>query len=400
MKAPLIVVSVTAIALLVTVSAPAEEFKLEYRSSDNPQSAGIITSSKATTPLPKLPDGVSLPENAGVEPVFAKWQTPLAKEGFVYLAAAKSSETSGYDKVFVDADCDGNLPDESPLSPTDRAGVFGPVEVVFPRHDVPLRYRIKVAIHSVEFFGRGTHSDTSLNVEPACWYEGNVTLDGKEYRVALVDGTADGSFDDTSMDLSKVDYIAVGDKGSKVLDHRCMGKYIQMGGKIYRPRPPRFGGSIEFVPAEPFATGVVQATHEATSLTLAGENGELSFDLVNRKAQFPVGKWMPKSWALERKDAGGVPWTLEGQGFPAKAVFDITAGTEAALDIGEPVNARVAWAGYFDGEEQKPVFAFTMGGRLGEVIHVTRNGARPPAPILRIRSADGAFDESVAFEYG
>jgi len=383
---------------LLAGAALGDQFKLEYRSSADPRSAGIITSSKATTPLPKLPDGVSLPENAGVDPVFAKWQTPLAKEGFVYLAAAKSAERSGYDRVFVDADGDGNLADESPLSPTDRHNVFGPVEVVFPGHGVPLKFCIKVEVATVAFTGEGMRSETTLNVEPVCWYEGNVTLDGKEYRVALVDGTANGAFDDTSMDLSNVDYIAVGEKGAKDLDHRCMGKYIQMGGKIYHPRPARFGGRIEFLPPEPFATGTVRINGEAASLTLAGENGQLSFDLVNGRAQFPVGKWMPKSWALERKDADGGRWTLDGMDFPSTAVFEVAPRAESAIDIGEPVNATAAWTGF--GEPGERVFEFAMGGRMGEQVRIGKDDDRAPAPSLHIRSADGSYDRTVSFKYG
>jgi len=393
------------LAVILTATAPAhsEPFKLEYRSGD-PSERGISPGEREAVPLAALPEGVSLPPNAGVNPFFAKWETPLAKGGFVYLAATKNEENGLYESLFVDTNCDGKLADESPIASIERGPErFAPVDLVFPGQGTDLRYRIAVQVRTVGYMSYPAREVTTLVVQSDCWYEGDVILDGQTYRIALVDGTANGVFDDTSMDLSKVDFIAIGEAGAKTLDHRCMGKYIQIGGKIYHPKPARFGGGIEFLPPEPFTTGTVRVNGEATSLTLASENGELSFDLVDGKAAFPVGKWIPKFWTSTRKDADGASWTLKAVDFPPRTIFEVIDGRESILDTGEPVNARIGWAGEYRGVTDgpmKPVYFFAIGGRIGEVVHVTRNGARPPAPVLRIRSADGAFDETVAFEYG
>jgi len=395
--------SILVIILTAGPAARSEQFKLEYRSGDL-SARGVSTGQCEAVSLPGPPAGVSLPANAGIEPIFAKWETPLAKDGFVYLAATKKEENGLYESLFVDTNFDGNLADESPIAHAKiGAERFVPVELVFPGHGTDLRYSIAVQVRRVDYLSSPPRTVTTLVVSAACWYEGDVTLDGQTYRIALVDGNANGAFDDASMDPKEADLIAIGAGNRASVKERCVGKYIQVGGKVYHPKPARMGGAVEFLPPEPFATGTVRLTGEAATLTLAGENGELSFDLVEGRAAFPVGKWMPKSWTLSRKDVEGASWTLEAVDFPAKTAFEVGDGRESVLDTGEPVNARTGWAGYSEGVNGgpvKPVYFFAIGGRIGEVVHATRDGKRPPAPVLHIRSADGAYDESVAFKYG
>jgi hypothetical protein len=41
-----------------------------------------------------------------------------------------------------------------------------------------------------------------------------------------------------------------------------------------------------------------------------------------------------------------------------------------------------------------------LKGRDSERIELTRDGAQPQAPKVRIRSADGAYDRTYSFQYG
>ncbi len=400
-----LLVTFCAAAVLFTSTAPmrAEVFPLQYHSG-NPSERGLSVGMCEAVSLAAPPIGLWLPRNAGTDPVFAKWETPLAESGFVYLAATKGPDRR-YESLFVDTDGDGNLADESPVKRNEQGwqDVFGPIELVFPGQGPDLKYSIVVQARTVIYMSFPARNVTSLLVETACWYEGDVTLDGRTCRVLLVDEHCNGVFDDVSMTLEKADSIAIGEGDSEDVRQCCFGKYIQVGGKIYHPIPRRTGEAIEFAPPEPFAAGIVRLTGAATTLRLAGENGDLTFDLVDGKTSVPVGKWIPKSWTLTREDAGGVRWTLEAVDFPAKTAFEVVETAESVLDTGEPVNARTGWAGYsqgVNGAPAKPVYFFAIGGRIGEVMHITRNGSRPPVPVLHIRSDNGAYDESVAFEYG
>ena len=85
-----------------------------------------------------------------------------------------------------------------------------------------------------------------------------------------------------------------------------------------------------------------------------------------------------------------------GSGLGEKNIFDITEGKEAVLSIGEPIVATL------DASESEGTHSFRHGmkGRAGERIVLTRNGAQPQAPTVRISSADDTYDRTFSFQYG
>jgi hypothetical protein len=69
---------------------------------------------------------------------------------------------------------------------------------------------------------------------------------------------------------------------------------------------------------------------------------------------------------------------------------------ETSLPLDEPLYSIV------EARRKGSVYSFEqkLEGRHGERITLTRNGSRPPAPKLRIRSRDGTYDQSISFAYG
>ena len=117
---------------------------------------------------------------------------------------------------------------------------------------------------------------------------------------------------------------------------------------------------------------------------------------VKGVGKLPVGKYRIHHWIIERKDEKDNTWKLKGHWFRDRGLFDVTESGQTELTVGEPViyTLDVQKRGsrhYFD---QK------LKGNFEEQIEITRNGSRPQAPKLHIKSGDGEYDRTFNFEYG
>jgi len=142
--------------------------------------------------------------------------------------------------------------------------------------------------------------------------------------------------------------------------------------------------------------GNIRLPESVTEFSAGGENGLFTLKPENGIGSLPVGQYHVHDWAVEREDEKGTRWKLQGSGASGKNVFDVTENSEAALLIGEPVVATL------DASERKGTHSFrhALKGRNGETIEMTRNGAQPQAPKVRITSANGVYDRTYSFQYG
>jgi len=376
---------------LAGIAFAADTQWLQCHTSQDPSKSGISYNGLSWIDMEPL-DGVPLPKDPGSDVHAGKWYTPMAKDGFLWLAVGRSAGNSVYDLLFVDSNCDGSLADELPHRPRtagERQTDFGPIKVLFQTADGPVAYHINVGCIVC-------YVSAHLSVSPACWYEGTVDIAGKEYKCVLVDWNANGTFNDTSMNLDACDQIKLGQDEKPA--SRSLGRYIQVDGKLFCPRVSRDGSSVTFEPAGSVPMGTAVVSGEVRSLRVAGENGDLQFDIENGKARLPAGRWIISEYAIARKDSTGLEWRLHGSVFPLSTVFQVQEGKEAVLDVGgEPV--RVSIRATKRGTDYQ--FAEMLRGRLGEVINISREGyGGAPAPVLRIRNADRSYDKTLMFEYG
>ena len=319
----------------------------------------------------------------------------MVPAGYLLLAFDRSTATGQYDRLYVDADCDASLADETALKPylAQRVGpkqgqaVFSPVEVCFETEDGPVTYALTVAI-----LARGDQHD--LNAAAACWYEGRIKVAGKTIVCKLIDYNGNGTFNDSSMNFAQIDRIKLGTGGAIV--ERFVGKYIQIDGLLYCPAPARDGAFITLTPATDVALATVQVPAGISQLTLGGLNGVLHVDVAKGAGRLPVGKYHVHQWQLERRDDKGARWKLTATGSPGGTVLELTADSTVSLAVGEPIVAPVTDRAA--GKQHS--FSQTLAGRLGERIEITRNGERPSAPKLRIVNEAGTYDKVFRFEYG
>ena len=414
---------VVGIGLLVLASAATaqEEQWLQYHSAREfgllgggmqPQMLDIST---------EKPSGVNVPQFKSARPLFAKWSSLMAKSGHLWAALDRTHKQGPYDLLYIDSNGNGQLADETAVAAyrIDQYGAyFGPVKVIFEIEDGPVTYHLNFSSHARDEQSR------RLYVSSGGWYQGDITLDGQKKHCILFDYNANGTFNDKSADAAQCDRVWIGavvggqdtpSGGNSFFPEsrnlyqqsvlviretgqgtRFVGNYIEVDRVLYRPEIARDGACIKLIRAEDVKFGTVRLPGFVTQVSANGENGLFVRKPEKGVASLPVGQYRIYDWIIDRQDDKGTPWRLQGSGNAAKDAFDVTEGNQTALSVGEPLVATL------DESADKGTHSFRhiLQGRDGERVELTRNGERPQAPKVRIRSADGKYDRTYSFSYG
>ena len=387
---------VVGISLLILTSAARaqDEQWLQYHTSR--QAWRIVGDMGASNPkvVSEKPQGVELPDFKCNDPFFARWSSPMAASGGLWMAFDRQNKLGRpYDLLYIDSNGDGNLADESAIASyevdyrSSRRTTFGPIKVIFEGEDGPVTYHINIEF--LNYIGR-----KYLYIRSAGWYEGTVTVAGTKKHCVLIDQNANGTFDDKSLEAHKCDRIRIGKKGGK--DSLFVGNYIKIDDVLYRPEIASDGAYIKLSKAEDVKFGNIRISETITEFSAGGENGLFTLKPEKGTGSLPVGRYRVNHWAIERNDERGKKWKLRSSLFSQKGDFEITADKETELSVSEPIistlEATKSGSGYS--------FSQNLQGRLGERIELTRNEAQPPAPKLHIKNKDGTYDRTFSFEYG
>jgi len=367
-----------------------EEQRLQYQSSREALSILKDISSYYLKAIFETPEGVALPEFKEDKPLFYKWSSPMAKSGYLLIAVDCNEKGRAHDLLYIDSNGDGSLKDETAVEAyrtESQHSYFGPVKITFEGKDSPITYHLN--------FRLCDHSERPLMVSSAGWYEGTITVAGTKKHCVLIDYDVNGTFNDKSIkSFNKCDRIRVGEEGTS--NTRFVGNYIEIDGALYRLDVARDGACIKLTKAEDVVFGNIRLPETISEFAAGGENGLFILKPEKGAGKLPVGKYRVERWSIERKDEEGSNWKLEGKGFGDRGVFDVNTEKETELAIGEPATSSLAVS------EDSSGYSFNQGlnGQLGERIDLTCNGVRPSAPKLHIKSEDGEYDRTFAFEYG
>jgi hypothetical protein len=336
------------------------------------------------------PTGAELPEFKDEAVLFTRWSSPLVKEGYRLIALDRTQKHGPYDRLYIDSDGDGHLNDETAVSAyhTEQySSLFGPVRIVFEVEDGPVTYHLNFRFYNY-------NNNNRLHAYSGCWYEGAITVGESKKHCVLIDQNANGTFDDKSINFHESDRIRIGNKGDR--DTRYVGNYIEIDDKLYQPQIARDGAFIKLVLAEEVKFGSIKIPENITEFAVGGENGLLTTRLEQGVGRLPVGKYRIDHWTIKRTDEKGGNWKLEGRWFNDRGLLEVTEDSQISLNIGEPIisslGTRKTDVGYN--------FDQSLQGKLGERIDLTRNGSRPKAPKLHIKTRDGSYDRTYSFEYG
>jgi len=383
-------VGISLFVLVSQISAQQEQWLQYHCSREAGQILGEVRSQRIELSTDQ-PAGVKLPQFKGQKQFFVKWSTPMVKSGFLWIALDRIHEQGPYDLLYIDSNGNGDLDDETVESSyrmDQRSAYFGPVKVIFEIEDGPVTYHLNFRTYQY-----GTE-ETRLYVSSGGWYEGDITVGEEKKHCVLFDYNVNGTFNDKLADAAECDRIRIGERGrQKTL---FTGNYVMVDGILYRPEIARDGACIKLTKAEDAKFGSVRLPESITQLSVNGENGLFILKPEKAIASLPVGKYCVYDWIVERQDEKGTNWQLKGSGLSERDTFEISKDKQVELSIGEPIIATL------DSSEREGTHSFRqdMKGRAGERIELTRNGARPQAPKVRIKSADGTYDRTYSFQYG
>jgi hypothetical protein len=364
-KAKILCIASVGVLVLALTAGAQEEQWLQYHSEREAyQIIGDMTMVRPTSVSGK-PEDVQLPEFKAAEPYFAKWSTPMAKDGYLWMALDQTSDSGPWDRLYIDSNADGRLDDETPVAAYQTETsytLFGPVKVVFDTEDGPVSYHLNFRVYVSN--GRVRQ----IYITSGGWYEGEVTVDGQKMYCMLIDYNANGTFSDASRDPSGCDRIRIGQKGTR--DTNYVGKYIEVDKTLYQAEISRDGAFVKLAKAEGVKFGNVRVPETIAEFSAGGENGLFTRKPDNGLLSLPVGAYRVNSWSIERTDEKGMKWQLQGRYFQGGGDFEVAEGTETPLQIGEPITTSLSVRQNGDNFE----FEKALRGPLGEYVSISRGG--------------------------
>ncbi len=394
-------------ALLVLTAKGAfaqQEQWLRYRTAPDLYEAIDAGGYQSVTRTTTTPENLRLPELTNAKPLFFRWRSPAVKDGGLWLVLDSSAQKGPYDRLYVDANGDGNLADHAAIKADEvtdeqerRASSFRQVKVILNGEDGPSAYHLTIRWNNYA----GT---TRVGVYSAGWYEGPVSVGGKGFWCTLIDSNANGRFNDRSQNLSACDRIRLAAKDDKSFRNsetdrvtRYLGKYIEVDDKLYALEVAADGAFVKISPASDVPTGTVRVAQIIGDMSLVGEQGHFFRKPKDGLAVVPAGEYRVLRWQASRTDERGRSWQLIGRDYSDRpASVGVQAGKEINLEIGEPISSRAS----VEKEGSEYAISHELRGPRGEAVSIRFSDARPDAPKVRIVNADRTYDRTFSMEYG
>lgn len=394
-----------------TQAGPAPPDALSYRHSLPPVLQKEIPNlgSASLKPAEQNPETKGEPALVGKPTYFAV--SLGGADNAPYIAIFDPGANGGKGALYFDADHDGDLANEKPLSPDrwDQADNFGPIAVKLKRDGFAGLYHfcIQRRQYTVQILTEGMADQTRefWSLRPACYNVGEITIGGKRYRCATADANVNGVFNDVWRKWNN-------DGDLWYADWNGNGKFDPDEGGYCTRRYPRDdawysttfsadGTEVAFAPGE-FKFGTVLAEEKDFALRLVSRTGQGLFTVGGRDGQteVPTDDYQVIQCWCNRRDKAGARWVANGDGQPYPDL-SVREGEKTELEMGEPFQARLVArtrGPYRPGQEI--TFEAKLTGVDGRDYQFTRDKERQPAPRMVIRDESGKQLGTYAFQYG
>ena len=352
-----------------------------------------------------------LPRFSAETPVFSP--ISLAGRSYLMVLDKKTPESPFFDRLYLDADADGDLTDDPPIDalPSQRRGSyyfanFPPIELNLrlPGGKAPYTFTVRAYMRPT-FSTKGKISSKkqrvkgmSLYMTPSCAYAGSFRLNGKDFRILLADTNADGRFgsgEEVTIGFGRKrrDLVYLSRTAAITYQDGLEAQgVLGLGSRLFRVRFRQTEAKLTLVPLEN-ATGKLDLSMDVKRLVLSsGEKGLgiMWFD-PPRVLPLPPGSYRLVSYQAARKDDGGNEWVLRASFTPGKApLATVTAGGKALLRFGEPFTPKVAVYARFPKKAKKGAvtarLSFTLTGIAGEKVTDLRSTTYKKSSVPRSAS--------------
>ncbi|HPM80394.1 MAG TPA: hypothetical protein PLF81_06820 [Candidatus Anammoximicrobium sp.] len=391
---------------------------------------------------------------------------PDAAEGEAKKPASPAGETKqspqvpDFGRLLFDLNHNGDLTDDPVIEAQANPNVRYPpgyTNFEFPRVDLTVEaegtkidyaFLISGYAHSQYLNQRSLYQYVSASLSAAAYRDGEITLDGKRFRIVVTDFNSNGRFDDLSVLDDSITYAGGGiylrpgdmvyvdpqpQKGVYGYDPTTsdeshhLTKMIKIGERFYSLQITPAGDKLTLEPS-PLAVGHVRNPNQGYRALVYGDQGVLkvSGDAEGR-APLPVGQWKLLMYTIDRtgvadpdkpaakqpsllqslanamfrsEQASGPKYTMvsarASRDYPA---VEVRAGETAELRFGPPYKPQVT--GTLPQAGSQASLGLSLVGVGGEVCsNLMVDGGRPAKPAFTIADPDGKVVQSGNFEYG
>lgn len=331
-----------------------------------------------------------------------------------YIVAMDESRGTGtgYDTLYFDANRNLDLtddpktmalPDEDPNS-----NGFPVIALTASAGGKTMPYHVKPQTYM--------YNEADLRLYSACYREGTVTLDGKQYKAQLFDGNMNGVFNDLYVEPRGVttsdgvytqgDTLLLDLDGDAKLKNNYyggpeifhLGKHLSLGKKCYDLSVEPDGSRVTLTKTNA-ELGYLVTSNAGASVEFVSKDGSLK--VQGKKTSVPAGTYKFVSCAFDAKDKDGATWRILGRGFLEQAkTLEVTPGRKTKVVLGPPLTATLSL-------KQGEAYAFNLAieGAGGEKysagnFQVLGKGGQAPPPKMRIVDKTGKQVASGSFEYG
>jgi len=332
---------------------------------------------------------------------------------YTFVIDESRGTRSGYDTFYIDANNNQDLTDDPKLvgtfTPEDPfSAEFATVELKVECDGKTYTYHVKPRVYS--------YNRASVSLASAGYCQGEVTLDGKAYKVAVFDDLMNGCFNDvytTPPEYGRSGSIyGVGDtmmidlNGDGKFDKKAaytpevfhLSKYLPWGGRCYEVKVSADGRSLSLTESTA-PSGYIKTHCASYSAELLGEDGAVKLQ-GEARVKVPVGKYRLATCTAEAKDKEGKTWRLTGTGSWKHPELNVEAGKTTPLTFGPPLVAKIT---YSRTNPSEIGFNLQLTGVRNEQYNagsISRDGEPLPPPRFEVRDSKGDMVTSGNFQYG
>jgi len=354
------------------------------------------------------PRGVALPKFRCKDPAFVLWTVgvgkltgPAERDKGLWIALDRSRADGPYDTLYVDANGNGSLADETPVH-ADHAvfrdghsySVFGTVRICLPGKDGPIVYHVRFKCLKV-----AGYPVPLVHVVSCGWYDGEVMIAGRKYSCILSDNNADARFGQYDPVATKCDQMGLhpvrGEETEQTAPRQTgpqafggyIGKYVLLGGTYYSIDIAPDGSAITIAPAKP-AMGRIRGRLGLVLQEVRGPCGQFTCRRVDGVIEVPEGDYIPLSYETSKADGNGRTWRVLDNGCGKEVIYTVKAGQTTTVDLGDPFVWYVKWL-----KDAPGYFRLVQSVRSTHGDSVAFSGY-DSTPTLRITNTDGSYDRT------
>ncbi len=353
-----------------------------------------------------------------IAPIPFRGVVKLGGRQFCFALDAVAPKATGYDRLYFDANGNGDLTDDPETKATDvtKLGAnmsqsqFPHVSVTLDADGEPVEYAFLLGALCRQ---SGANFYATVSLYSAVARVGQLKQGKKRTKVLLVDSNSNGHFDDlvsvrpngylVEGDLLLINpdpkkNLAANDVGT---DRNMVGKVICIGKSFHRMTVSPDGSKLQLAPMQLSLGNVICCSSHAYRAVLS--NDEYGAIVIvgakDQKRALIEGTWKVACYTLNANKAGGSRRTVVEATFGnSPPLVTVKKGETAKLPFGGAFRAVVTAAGT---KKTKVSLRLRIVGPAGERCkNILINGRQPPKPHFVIKDKDDKIIHQDDFEFG